>query len=83
MINVTEIKQMREETGAGLEDCRAALTLAQGDWEKAKEILRVKGQAVLRTTICPKCRKRYEHNHPLIEKPRCPDCHHAIDYHRD
>jgi elongation factor Ts len=36
---------LRERTGAGMMDCKAALTEAGGDMDKAVEILRVKGQA--------------------------------------
>lgn len=38
-----EIKQLRDRTGAGIVDCKAALTEASGDIEKAIEILRKKG----------------------------------------
>lgn len=40
-----EIKQLRDRTGAGIVDCKAALTEAGGDIEKAIEILRKKGIA--------------------------------------
>lgn len=40
-----EIKQLRERTGAGIVDCKAALTEAGGDIEKAIEVLRKKGAA--------------------------------------
>jgi elongation factor Ts len=39
------VKQLRERTGAGFSDCRNALAEAQGDLEKAIDILRKKGQA--------------------------------------
>jgi elongation factor Ts len=39
------VKELRERTGAGFSDCRAALVEAGGDIEKAIEILRKKGQA--------------------------------------
>jgi elongation factor Ts len=39
------IKQLREETGAGVMDCKRALDEAGGDVEKAKQILREKGIA--------------------------------------
>jgi elongation factor Ts len=39
------IKQLREMSGAGMMDCKAALQEAGGDVEKAVEVLRVKGQA--------------------------------------
>jgi elongation factor Ts len=40
-----KIKELREVTSAGMLDCKKALTEADGDIEKAKEILREKGLA--------------------------------------
>jgi elongation factor Ts len=39
------VKQLRDRTGAGMMDCKAALTEAGGDMEKAVELLRKKGLA--------------------------------------
>lgn len=39
------VKELRERTGAGFGDCRAALVEANGDIEKAIDVLRRKGQA--------------------------------------
>ena len=44
-ISAGDVKSLRERTGAGMMDCKAALEEAGGDVEKAVEILRVKGQA--------------------------------------
>jgi elongation factor Ts len=44
-ISAKDVKALRERTGAGMMDCKAALTEAGGDMEKAVDILRVKGQA--------------------------------------
>jgi len=44
-ISAQDVKALRERTGAGLMDCKAALQEAEGDVDKAIEILRVKGQA--------------------------------------
>src|ERR1700716_4205807 len=41
-IGAKDVKALRERTGAGMMDCKKALTEAQGDVEKAIEILRVK-----------------------------------------
>src|SRR6202161_1055467 len=41
-IGAKDVKALRERTGAGMMDCKKALTEAQGDIEKAIEILRVK-----------------------------------------
>jgi elongation factor Ts len=40
-----DVKTLRDQTGAGMMDCKRALEEAEGDVEKAIEILRVKGQA--------------------------------------
>jgi elongation factor Ts len=42
-ISAADIKKLRELTGAGMMDCRNALVEADGDMDKAVEILRVKG----------------------------------------
>jgi elongation factor Ts len=44
-ISAKDVKALRDQTGAGMMDCKAALQEAGGDVEKAVEILRVKGQA--------------------------------------
>jgi elongation factor Ts len=44
-IKASDVKALRDQTGAGMMDCKAALAEADGDVEKAIEILRVKGQA--------------------------------------
>lgn len=42
-IEINQIKKLREETGAGMNDIKNALVEAEGNEEKAKEILRKKG----------------------------------------
>jgi elongation factor Ts len=44
-ISATEVKALRDRTGAGMMECKSALMEAGGDIEKAIEILRVKGAA--------------------------------------
>ncbi len=44
-ISATQVKQLRETTGAGILDCRKALESTGGDMEKAIVILREKGLA--------------------------------------
>jgi elongation factor Ts len=44
-VSTEQIKQLREETGAGVLDCRKALEQAGGDFNKALEYLREKGRA--------------------------------------
>ena len=45
-VTVQAIKELRELTGVGMLDCKNALEEAQGDPEKAKQILRRRGIAV-------------------------------------
>jgi elongation factor Ts len=40
-----DVKRLREEMGAGMMDCKKALDEADGDYEKAKEIVRQRGLA--------------------------------------
>jgi elongation factor Ts len=44
-VTASDVKSLRERTGAAMMDCKAALDEAGGDADKAIEILRVKGQA--------------------------------------
>ena len=44
-VTAGDVKSLRDRTGAGMMDCKAALEEAGGDTDKAVEILRVKGQA--------------------------------------
>jgi len=48
MANITaaDVNKLRKKTGAGMMDCKKALTQADGDFDKAIEIIREKGQAV-------------------------------------
>ena len=45
MSEIEKVKQLRKSTGAGFKDCNSALKEANGNLEKASEILRVKGIA--------------------------------------
>ncbi|HBQ50701.1 translation elongation factor Ts [Candidatus Daviesbacteria bacterium RIFCSPLOWO2_01_FULL_38_10] len=42
-MNVEDIKRLRQLTGAGIADCKEALSLSKGDMNKAKDILKKKG----------------------------------------
>jgi len=44
-VTAAMVKGLRESTGAGMMDCKKALTEAEGDMEKAVEVLREKGLA--------------------------------------
>lgn len=43
MIAAAEVKRLRDSTGAGMLDCRVALEDADGDQDKAVELLRIRG----------------------------------------
>ncbi len=45
-ISATDVSKLRKITGAGMMDCKKALVDANGDFEKAKEIIREKGLAI-------------------------------------
>ncbi len=43
-ISASQVNELRKKTGAGMMDCKKALVEAEGDFEKATDILRKKGQ---------------------------------------
>ena len=45
-ITAADVKKLREQTGAGMMDCKKALVKTDGDFDKAIEVLRKKGQKV-------------------------------------
>lgn len=45
-ITAADVNKLRQETGAGMMDCKKALTEANGDFEEAKAILRKQGQKI-------------------------------------
>jgi elongation factor Ts len=45
VVSAKDVQRLRQETGAGVMDCRRALQEAGGDFDKAKEILRATGIA--------------------------------------
>jgi elongation factor Ts len=45
MISAKDVKKLRDMTGAGMMDCKKALTETEGDIEKAVDLLRAKGAA--------------------------------------
>jgi len=45
MITAAAVKKLREQTGAGMMECKKALTESNGDFEKAVDMLRQKGLA--------------------------------------
>lgn len=47
MVSIDQIKQLREETGLSVSEVKKALEQANGDVEKAKEVLRILGKNLL------------------------------------
>ena len=45
-ITAADVSKLRKSTGAGMMDCKKALVEAEGDFDKAVEIIRKKGQAI-------------------------------------
>jgi len=45
-ISAADVKKLRDATGAGMMDCKKALVEAEGDFDKAIDILRKKGQKI-------------------------------------
>lgn len=45
MVSAEQVKNLREKTGAGMMDCKKALVEANGDFDKAVDLLREKGLA--------------------------------------
>lgn len=45
-VSIADIQKLRKMTGAGLADCKKALTDSEGDFDKAMDIIREKGQAI-------------------------------------
>ena len=45
-ITAADVNKLRQMTGAGMMDCKKALTEAEGDFDKAVEVLRKSGQKV-------------------------------------
>src|SRR5919198_2148632 len=44
-VSTAEVRRLREETGAGVMACKRALVAAEGDFGRAKELLRQQGLA--------------------------------------
>ena len=75
-ISVEQIKILREKTGAGLMEVRSALTEAEGDINKAVEILRQKGAATAekkasRATAEGKVVSRTQGNSAVLVEVNC------------
>ena len=56
-VSMADITKLRKMTGAGMMDCKNALTESEGDFDKAVEIIRKKGQAVAAKRLTVKLQK--------------------------
>ena len=45
-IKAADVMKLRQMTGAGMMDCKKALIEAEGDYDRAQEIIREKGKLV-------------------------------------
>ena len=45
-IKAADVAKLRKMTGAGMMDCKKALTEAEGDFDRAQEIIREKGKLI-------------------------------------
>ena len=50
-ITAKQVKELREMTGAGMMDCKKALTATEGDFDKAIEFLREKVLQLLKRKL--------------------------------
>ena len=50
-VTMADIQHLRKMTGAGMMDCKNALNEADGDFDKAMEIIRKKGQADRKSVV--------------------------------
>ena len=57
-VSIEDIKKLRAMTGAGLADVKKALTEAEGDFDKAKDLLRERGLAIAAKRSGPRDFKR-------------------------
>ena len=55
-VSAALVKELREKTGAGMMDCKKALTESSGDFEKAVDWLRQKGisKAAAKSAVSPR-----------------------------
>ena len=50
-VTMADITKLRKMTGAGMMDCKNALTDAEGDFDKAMKIIREKGRQLLQNVL--------------------------------
>lgn len=71
-ITAADVNKLRQITGAGMMDCRKALTESDGDFEKAIDYLRAKGQKVAAN------RSDRSANEGVVIAKATPDCKNGV-----
>ena len=66
-ITAADVNKLRQQTGAGMMDCKNALVEANGDFEAAVDILRKKGQKIAQAVLCPVINGKFVTLHEVIE----------------
>ena len=66
-ITASDVNKLRQQTGAGMMDCKNALVEANGDFEAAVDILRKKGQKIAQAVLCPVINGKFVTLHEVIE----------------
>lgn len=56
-VSMADITKLRKMTGAGMMDCKNALTESEGDFDKAVEIIRKKDRLLLQNVLTVKLQK--------------------------
>ena len=68
-ISASDVKKLRDLTGAGMMDCKKALTEADGDFQAAEKILKEMGLAAV-----AKRQDRATENGRVFVRLRCKEC---------
>ena len=66
-ITAAMVKELREMTGAGMMDCKKALTKCDGNMDEAVEFLRKNGQAKAEKKATRKASAKKEDKEPVIQ----------------
>ena len=67
-ITAEQVKALRDQTGAGMMECKKALLEADGDFEKAVTLLRERGLAAARSAASTRRGNRNQHGHSSVQR---------------
>ena len=73
-ITAAQVKELREMTGAGMMDCKKALTATEGDMDKAVEFLAKKGLATAQKKSKPCSSRRSLQNFSFRRRKESSCC---------